>query len=174
MRPEFAYGLIAGLIWWAWMGIEELLGLHGAHIAIGQYTGWLYLVLQFVVVVQIVRIFHRKFPLGRIEPIQAVKHAAFVSAVFGVMVYIGTLAFVNFLKPDWLQHLLTWKVAQMRTAGIAEEQIRAQIVTTREAYGPLGLALTCFVINPLLGSVVGMVTAMVVNWRWEKANLPPR
>jgi hypothetical protein len=171
MRPEFKFGLGAGLVWWAWMGLEILLGFHSTRLQAGEYGAWMHEVVQFGMLVGLMRSVHRTLPLGRLEPWDAALRSLFASAVFSVMVFAGLLACVDFIEPGWLTRVLTWKVELMRADKVSEEAIRAYIVATRQAYSPVGLARSCFIISPLVGGVLGILICIVLNWRWEKANL---
>jgi hypothetical protein len=174
MRPEFKFGLGAGLVWWLWMAIELALGFHSTRLQAGEYSSWMLEVIQFGMIVLLLRATHRQLPLGRLEPWDAALKSLVVSAIFAALVFIGMIACVDFIDPDRLMRMLTWKVAQMRAAGVSEESLRTYIVATRQAYSPLGLARSCFVITPLVGAVMGVLICIALNSRWEKANLAQR
>ena len=171
MRPELRYGLGAGLAWILWIAIEFALGFHTTHLRAGEIASWMTEVIQFGVLVLLLRSAHRLMPLGRLEPWDAVLKSLVTSAVFAVVIYAGTILCVDFIDPSWLTRMLTWKVTEMRGAGVSEETIRAFIVSTRQEYSALGLARLCFVLTPLIGAVMGMVICIFLNWRWEKVNL---
>lgn len=173
MRPEFKYGLGAGLVWAGWNALELLLGFRSSHLQAGEYGAWMDQVIQVVMLVLLLRALHRRRPLGRLEPWDAALRSLFTSAILAALIYIGTVALVDFIAPGWLTQMLTWKVAHLRDRGVSEEAIRAYIVATREAYSGLGLARSCFVIFPLVGAVLGILICVILNWRWEKAHLAP-
>jgi len=171
MRPEFKYGLGAGLAAWIWLALEEVLGFHTTHLQAGEYGFWMLPAIQFVMIVLLLRATHRRLTLGRLEPWNAAIASLLASLVFCILLFIGLAASLQFLNPGWLDRMLLWEVTQMRAAGVAEESIRNYIVATRQAYSPYGLARVCFLLQPLAGTAVGLVVCIVLNLRWEKAHL---
>jgi hypothetical protein len=171
MRPELKFGLTAGLAWWFWLGVERVLGFQTTHLRAGEYGAWMIEVIQFVMICFLLRAAHRQMPMGRLEPLQAALQSLTTSAILAALAYIGSVALFIFLDPDWLTRMLTWKVSQLRDAGVTEEAIRTYIVATRQAYSPLGLAESLFIITPLVGAGLGTIVSILLNLRWEKANL---
>lgn len=171
MKPEFRYGLLGGLVYWAWAGLEELLGFHSAHLAWGEYSSWMAYVILFSLLYLLLSAAHRDMPMGRLEPWTALVKSASAALTYGVLLYVYAVAYTTFLNPHWIDTLLNWKVATLRTTGVTEEEIRSQIVAYRSMFSPAGLAVVSLVLYPLFGTIMGLLTSLWLNWRWEKAHL---
>ena len=171
MRPEFRFGLAAGLAAWLWLALEEVLGFHTTRLQAGDYGTWVLPLIQLAMLGLLLRDAHRREPLGRLEPWHAAVGSLLTSVVFAVLLYAGLVATLQFVNPGWLDRMLVWKVGLMRAHGIHEDIIRTFIVATREAYSPLGLARTCFLLCPLAGMAAGLVFCIALNLTWERAHL---
>lgn len=153
------------------MALEIALGFHSKRLDLGEFSSWMVEVIQLVMLVLFLRARHRAIPLGRLEPWEAATKSLLTSFVFGCLLFIASMACVNYFDRDWLFRLVSWQVEKRRAAGVPETELRTYITATYAAYAPLGLARSCLVVVPLLGAGFGVVFAILLNLRWEKAHL---
>lgn len=150
MRPELKYGLIAGAGVCAWIMGEFLLGFHTTRLEIGAYSGYLSCLIPLATLFLLLKGKRDRSPDGRLNYWPALKsglHAAFIT---GAIVYGFMMVYGSFINPGWLDHVLEWRVAQLRADGVAETAIREQIRTYRQLNSPAG----CLI------SIVGGMTVM--------------
>ena len=79
--------------------------------------------------------------------------------------YIFLSLYLNVINPDFSDLYLEWSVAQMRTAGKSEAQIREVARAFRWSLSPVGLPVTVFGFYLLIGFVASPLLTLWLNWR---------
>lgn len=171
MRPELKYGIAAGLAMGGWMLVEFWLGLHTTRLDARQYTSW---VTDFIPAVMLYLLLKRRVDSPDrywLPAWEGMLHGLLASFVAALVFYLFLNFYQYFLNPSWVNDQLEWKVAHLRTTGMAEADIRKQIVALRQANGPVGLALYIPAYT-LLGGCLSALITLWLNWR-HKENVHP-
>ena len=168
MAPGLKYGLIAAAGMIAWMLGEYALGLHTTRIGLGHYTSW---ATEVILIVALWRLLHhRLYQAGRywLPVWEGLLHGVFASLVAAMSFYIFLSLYLHFLNPDYPDLALEWQVAQMRTAGKPEEEIRLMARGMRWSLSPVGLPVTVFGLYLLIGVVASPLLTLWLNWRHKE------
>ncbi len=154
MSAEFKYGLITGAGICGWTLLEYCLGLHTTHLAAGQYTGFLSLIIPLTTLWLLLR--HRRdtAPGGRLGFWSGVLSGLSASFISGTMVYLFMQVYNLFINPGWMDSVLDWQVARFRADGLTEVAIREKIKFYRQMQSPLGCVLSLVGGPTLTGGVI--------------------
>ena len=164
MRPELKYGLWAGLAMCGWILVEFALGFHTTNFAAGAYSNW---GIEFIFVIMLYRLMRQRLiSLQRywLPVWEAMLYGFFASLTAALVLFVFIIFYKFLLNPTWLDMQLEWKVARLRAEGISEADIREQLRFLRDAYSPIGIALTV----PLYaagGAAFSAIAALWLNWR---------
>ena len=165
MAPGLKYGFIAATGMSLWMLGEYALGLHTIRIGIGHYTSWGTEVILVLALWCLLR--HQLHGAGRtwLPVWEGLLYGAIASLVAAMGFYIFLSLYLNVINPDFSDLYLEWSVAQMRTAGKSEAQIREVARAFRWSLSPVGLPVTVFGFYLLIGFVASPLLTLWLNWR---------
>jgi len=168
MAPGMKYGLLAAVGMTAWLFCAYALGFHGAHIALAQYVEWGSAVILVVTLWRMLR-WQVLAPERRWLPVWVgLLQGLYTSLVAALGFYIAYALYLRFVHPDYPDLYLEWRVAQMRTSGVAEENIRTMAREYRWSMGPIGLPLTLIAFQLLVGFFASPILTLWLNFRREK------
>lgn len=168
MASGMKYGLLSAAGMSAWLFVAYALGFHGAHIALAQYVEWGSAAILVVALWRMLR-WEVLAPERRWLPVWVgLLQGLLTSLVAAMGFYIAYSLFLRFVHPDYPDLYLEWRVAQMRTAGIAEEDIRTLAREYRWSTGPIGLPVTLLMFYLLVGFFASPLLTLWLNFRREK------
>lgn len=167
-RPEFRYGLIAGISMSAWLLFEFALGLHTRHFAAAGYTHWGTEIILVLVLHALLR--HQLRSLGRywLPVWEGVLHGTLASLVAALVFYVFAAVYVFAIHPDWPDLRLAFDVTTMRERGLPEEHVRGYARLFRAAFSPGGLAVAILGGYTVIGALASSVLTLWVNWRHKE------
>lgn len=163
------YGLLGGVGMSLWMLAEYFLGLHTQHLKINTYTNWgteviLVVMLWFFLREKIARFKRYWLPVW-----EGMLFSALASLVAGLVFCTFLNLYLQFINPNWPFHYLTWRVAEMRTAGASEDSIRDFVGAFRWSVTPLGVAVYSIGLYTLLGVLASPILTLWLNWRRKES-----
>jgi hypothetical protein len=162
------YGLLAAAGMTAWLFVAHALGFHGAHIGLAQYVEWGGAVILVVSLWRMLR-WHVLAPERRWLPVWlGLLHGLYTSLVAALGFYIAYSLYLRFVHPDFPDLYLEWCVAQMRSAGIPEENIRTLAREYRWSTGAIGLPFVLVAFYLLVGFFASPLLTLWLNFRREK------
>jgi len=162
------YGLLAGIGMTAWLVLAPALGFPGPHIGLAQYVEWGGAVILVVALWRMLR-WQVLAPERRWLPVWlGLLHGLYTSLIAAIGFYIAYSLYLRFVHPDFPDLYLEWRVAQMRSAGIAEENIRTMAGEYRWSTSAVGLPLTLVAFYLLVGFFASPVLTLWLNFRREK------
>lgn len=165
MRPELKYGLISGVGVCAWIMGEYLLGFHTTRLEVGAYTGYFSCLIPLATLFLLLKDKRDQAPDGRLNYWPALKsglHAAFIS---GAIVYGFMVVYNHFINPGWLDLALDWRVARLRTDGIAETAIREEIKLYRQLNSPVGCLISIVAGTTVMGGIFSLGLTLLLRRR---------
>ena len=165
MAPGLKYGLIAAAGMAAWLFCAYALGFHGAHVAFAQSVEWGSAAILIAALWRLLR--QQLYAPGRywLPVWVGLLQGLYASLVAAMGFYIAFSLYLRFVHPDYPDLYLEWRVAQMRTAGLAEEDIRTMAREFRWSMGPTGLPLTLLGFYLLTGFIASPLITLWLNWR---------
>lgn len=168
MAPGMKYGLLAAVGMTAWLFLAHVLGFHGTHIGLAQYVEWGGAAILVVALWRMLR-WQVLAPERRWLPVWVgLLHGLYTSLVAALGFYIAYSLYLRFVHPEYPDLYLEWRVAQMRNAGIAEENIRTLAREYRWSTGPIGLPVTLLMFYLLVGFFASPLLTLWLNFRREK------
>ena len=165
MKPELKYGLIAGTGICLWIIVEYCLGLHTAHLEIGEYTGYFSNLIPVLTLFLLLRKKQSAIYDGRLTLGQGIASGLVASLVSASLVYCFMVIYNNLINPNWMDYALTAKVAQLRAHGVAEVNIRQQIKFYQQANSPVGLISTTLLGLTVMGGLISLVLTLILKFR---------
>lgn len=153
MKPEVKYGLSAGIGVCLWISVEYWLGFHSARLAVGEFSSGVSLLILAVAVSLLLREKRAAAATGRLGLVPGVAAGLRSSFLAALIVYCFLSIHDQYLNPGWMDAALDWKVAQLRAVGVAETEIRKEIIFFRRAHSPVGLVATTVVGMTVLGAI---------------------
>lgn len=173
MRPEYKFGLLAGAGMSAWLLAEFLVGLHTRYLGAAAYTHWgteLILLLSLFALLR-----HQVRRLNRywLPVWEGVLYGTLTSLVAALVFYAFAAVYLAFIHPDWPDLRLAHDIATMRERGVPEEEVRAYARFFRQAFSPVGLALSILGAYTVIGAVFSSALTLWINWR-HKERVDPR
>lgn len=157
MTPEFKYGLLSGAGVSLWMLAEYKLGLHTTYLEYGNYTGYFSLLIPLLALFFLLRKKQVDKPQGFSASVVSGVTASFLGAL---IVYGFSLAYNQWINPEWIDNALALKVSAMRAHNVDENDIRSAITSFRQANRPIGLAIR--VVGGL--TVIGGIFSALLTW----------
>jgi hypothetical protein len=168
MKPEFKYGLIAGMGVCLWIALEYALGFHTTRPEIGTYTGLLSNLIPIVTLFLLLQVKRSAIYDGRLSLAAGIRAGLIASFVASLLVYCALAGYTHFINPTWIDQALEVKVAAWRLEQMAEVEIQSRITLYREAYTPTGLLWSTLVGMTLMGGLFS------VGLTWLVRQLPHR
>ncbi len=165
MVPGFKYGLLAAVGMTAWLFCAYALGFHSQHLAYAQSVEW---GTAAILVVALWRMLRQQVhtPDRYWLPVWVgLLHGLFASLVAAMSYYIAFSIYLRFVHPDYPDQYLEWRFAQMRAAGLPEQDIGTMAREFRWSMGPTGLPLTLLGFYLLTGFVASPILTLWLNWR---------
>lgn len=165
MSSSLKYGLLtaAGLI--GWMLGEYALGLHTTHVAYSRYTGW---VTELILLIGLWRMLLHQLHLGNrywLPLWVGLLQGLLTCLVVGMGYYIFLSAYLRFLNPVFPYYYLEWSVAQMRSHGVSEEDIRLKSQAFLWTFSPTGMLINTIGFKLLVGFFAAPIITLWLNWR---------
>lgn len=149
----------------AWMLLQWAAGLHGAHVGYQHYTDWVLHLVPLVVVWRTLRALVDQRERYWLPVWQGLLHGLVATLVAATVYQIFLTLYLHFLNPNFPDLYLEWHVAQMRAAGVAEENVRAIAREFRWSTSPVGVLLTVVGTNLLIGFLAAPLLTLWLNWR---------
>ncbi len=171
MSPALKYGLIAAAGMSAWTLGEYALGLHTTRLGLGHYTGW---GTEIIFVAALWRLLHQQVHGTNrtwLPVWEGLLYGALASLAAAAGFYIFLSLYLQFINPDCVDLMLEWQVAQLRSAGKPEEEVRLLARGLRWSMSPVGLPVTVFGIYLLIGFIASPVLTLWLNWRRKEPGL---
>lgn len=162
MTSEFKYGLGTGALVCVWILLQYAFGLHTTHVAIGAYAGYISNLIPVLGMFLLLRKKQRGIWDGRLSFARGIFSGVQMAIISALVVYSFLAVYHTFINPYWIDHMLEWKVAQLRATHQPEVAIQNQITLFRDAYSPLGIARSTLLGMTLFGSVLSLlITALL-------------
>jgi len=172
MASGMKYGLLAAVGMTAWLFCAYALGFHSTHIALAQYVEWGTAVILVIALwrhlrAQVLSPERHWLPvwLGLLQGL-------YTSLVAAMGFFIAYSLYLHFVHPDYPDLYLEWRVAQLRAAGEAEENIRTIAREYRWSVGPIGLPIVLIGFYLLVGFFASPILTLWLNFR-RKEFVPP-
>jgi len=158
MNPpvQIKYGVIVGIGVSAWVLLEFLLGFHTSLMHVGQYTGYI------SIIVPILGIY---FGLKEIKKQEAfgfwngVKHGMLIVSLASVIITMFFYGYNTIIHPEWLDRGIEFQTQQMRAQGISEGNITDMTLQMREFYTSPAQYPAIFLGILLQGIILSMIIA---------------
>ena len=168
MKPELKYGLIAGAGVCLWILTEFLLGFHTTHVEVGEYTGYFSGLIPLTTLYLLLKNRRDTSPGGQLSVGAGQKSGLSASCTAALVISCFLLVYNQFINPGCVDLMLDRKVAQMRAAGLAEVDIRAQIKFLRQLSSPLGQVITTILMSLVMGAIssAGLTLLLRRRPRW--------
>lgn len=162
IKSIFKYGLLAGAAIFVYILLELVLGLHGKHLHIGQYTGYFrYFFLAAGIYVGLNDL--RYEPIGTVVTYwSAVGKGLGISAVTAVCVCLSEWLYIDFINPQFVQDYIDFSVAQLQAANAPVKKI-SELLEQAQVWKPLQMQmLVYFAETMLLGFIFSLLVSALV------------
>jgi Protein of unknown function (DUF4199) len=166
MKPELKYGLLAGVGVSLWILVEQLLGFHTTHIAVGEYSGYFSNLIPLTLLFLLLK-GRRDAAGGQLALGPGLRAGLYASLIAALVVCCFLVAYSQFINPGWMDQALDWKVAQLRAGGVTEMAIREDIRFFRRANSPAGLILTTLAGMTVMGAIFSLGFTLLLR-RWPR------
>jgi hypothetical protein len=167
MSTAIKYGVGFGLATCTWTLIEYALGFHTTHIAAGQVSSYVALVLPLAFVVLAGLAARRE--AGALTFTRALGVALVVMLVGDTITTPFLWAYHHFILPDWLERLTDYERAKMLLAGTAPADVDRKLAAMAVANSTRAQIVGGLVGSTVLGFVIGVPMALLLRRRGDDA-----
>jgi len=156
-ETELKYGLIIGIGVSLWVLIEFALGFHTTRLDIGQYSGYLAIIIPIIALyfglLDKKKELKKKFTFG-----EGVKSGFLMSVFAGLLLVLFFLLYALAINPAWVDNALAFEQVKLIENGATPDQA-AEIV---EGYAPY-MSLPAQLLGSFLGTVIqGTVLSLIL------------
>lgn len=155
MKVSVKYGIYIGIASAIWMYLEYVLGFHRS--AIGQFTGFLAVVLLILGVFFSIKTTRDRENSGVISMKDAIKSGTISSLVASIIIAVSTFIYYQFVNPGFIEYWIPLIEKQLREKQVNENDIRAKITTLKDVYKPLSQTYKSFLATLMIGTVTSML-----------------
>lgn len=160
MKTEVKWGLITGIGVCLWVLAEYVLGFHGERWQIGQWSGFLSIVIPIVTLTLALR-HKRDHELGGALPWgAAIKSGAIISLITGIVTTIFMALYNRVINPGWMEYVL----AQQRLQWAADGMSETEIATRVEGYEMLMSETVQIVSGLMMPIVFGIILTVIITF----------
>ena len=163
MKLEVKYGLITGGGIALWVLGEFVLGLHTVRLDLGEYSGYLSIIVPIIVFYFALKEKKDKELNGMLSIKQALKSGFLISLVAGTVIALFFYVYPTFINPQWMQLGLEFERNKMIASGVPLEQVLAQIDDLQALYTVPVQMGAAFVGTILQGVIISLAMALVLR-----------
>jgi len=127
MKPEVKYGVFCGIGVSLWVVVEYLLGFHGKHMGIGEYSGYFSSIIPLVLIYLVLRERRHLWHHGSLTFWQGFQYGVILSLISAVIITTFFWIYNHFINPGWLDAATEYQRRKMLKAGAGEAEIRQKL-----------------------------------------------
>lgn len=166
MKPELRYGLLIGLGVSLWVLVEFLLGFHTKYMEIGQFTGYLSVIIPILALYS--GLFVKRLENLSITYWQLVKTGMMMIILGALIISLFMGLYNTVIHPEWMQEgiaLEKQRLAEMNaTANMTVEEIAATEEALAVVFSPQMQMLISFI-----GVIIeGFFLTLLIAWFVQK------
>ncbi|MEO1528852.1 MAG: DUF4199 domain-containing protein [Planctomycetota bacterium] len=152
-------GLAIGFINLSWLYLAFWIGLHTSGIGVFQLYMLLWLILNIVLYIVLLRLAKRRaIALSYWSGVGVGAYAAFFSGLVAVFAQIGYFHVVN---PGWQIYVTEAALEAFQEQGVTGEELRRKVEQTRLATTATNYSIQSFLSETLLGVILSMLCMLV-------------
>ncbi|MBS3142848.1 DUF4199 domain-containing protein [Candidatus Woesearchaeota archaeon] len=157
---EIKYGTVIGVGVSAWVLLEFLLGFHTTRMHIGQYTGYLSIIVPILGIYFALKEIKKKEAFGFWK---GVKHGMLIVSLAAVIITVFFYGYNTVIHPGWLDRGIEYQTQQMRAQGISEGNITAMTHQMRVFYTSAAQYPAIFLGILLQGLILSLIIAVFMR-----------
>ena len=157
MKTELKYGLIAGIGVSVYVLLEYFLGFHTTYPEIGQYSGYFSAIIPIFAILYAIKEKRNRYFNGYITFGQGFITGLIVTVISAFIITGFFVIYNDFINPEGLKYISSWRAEQMRLENIPEEEIVASIEEYNAMYNPLVIFSGTFVMGLLITAILAFL-----------------
>jgi Protein of unknown function (DUF4199) len=153
MKTEIKWGIIFAIVYFLWITLERVIGLHDSYISMRQYFNLLF-VLPAVMMMLLAIVEKRRVLDGNISFKQAFICGMGVSIVFAILTPLTYWILFRYITPDFFQNTINYRISK------GENPEALQALFSFKPFLILGVTMAL-----VSGAITSLVLAVIMRSR---------